>query len=475
MKNNFLIIAMLLLGFSFNSCDDNLEILPEDSIAVELGFDNEVDFQNAVRGIYSGFRRDGYFGAGSGVATVAFIGDVISDNVIINASGRRSRETYYDWRYDEDDSSENMWLSAYKVIQRSNLILENIANIDGNPIQANIQGEALAARGIAHFDLAKFYSSSPAQAGGEELGIPYVKSTDSALLPTRNTLSDTYDQIIDDLTTAQNLLNADNGIGRINSNVVSAMLSRIYLFMGDNGSVITSANAVTGMEVSRANFSNVWKDEVETGVIWKIKVVEVDDVSIGVSWFQESPDGEIRSEYNVDLGLYNLYADNDIRKEAYFETSEFSGSIYNHIVKYRGRLVGNANEVDAKVIRYAEVLLNKAEAQAATGDDGGALVSLDALRSNRYDNFASGNESGQSLKDAIQLERRLELAFEGHRFFDLKRQGLSINRSTSGDKADGTGEAPEFPTLEAGDHRFNMAIGEGEIDANPNIQQTAGY
>ena len=474
MKNNFLIIAMLFLGFSFNSCDDNLELFQEDSIDVDLGFNNEVDFQAAVLGIYSAFRRDGYYGAGSAVPTVAFIGDVISDNVIINSDGRRSRETFYDFRYDEDDSSESMWLSAYKVIQRSNLILENIDKLDGNPLQANIRGEALAARAIAHFDLAKFYASSPAQAADADQGIPIVTSTVSSLLPARNTLGETYSSILDDLTTAVTLLNADNGVGRINTNVASAMLSRIYLFMGNNSAAITAADAVSGMEVSRDDFINVWKDEVETSVLWKIKVLEVDDISIGVAWLQEAPEG-IRSEYNVDLELFNLYSDNDIRKAAYFETSDFNGITYNHIIKYRGRLVGNANVVDAKAIRYAEVLLNKAEAQAAMNDDGGALTTLDILRGNRYENFVSGNESGQALKDAIQLERRLELAFEGQRFFDLKRQGLGINRSSAGDRADGSGQTAEFFTLPAGDHKFNMAIGEGEIDANPNIQQTAGY
>lgn len=475
MKNNFIIITMLFLGFSFNSCDDNLEIFPEDSIAVEQGFNNVVDFENALRGVYSAFRRDGYYGASSDWPSVAFIGDVISDNVILNSQGRRSRETYYDWRYDEDDSSETMWLSAYKVIQRSNLILENVDNLDVIPLlKESIRGEALAARAIAHFDLAKFYAASPAQADASSLGIPYVKSTDSSLLPSRNTLGETYDFIIDDLTTAISIMADGNGEGRINANVGRAMLSRIYLFMGENSLALASANEVEGMEVSREDFASVWNDEVSTGVLWKIRVEEVDDISIGVAWFQESPTG-IRSEYNADLDLYNLYADNDIRKDVYFETSEFNGIEYNHIIKYRGRLVGNANVVDAKAIRYAEVLLTRAEAQAATGDDGGALISLDALRSNRYANFVSGNETGQALKDAIQLERRLELAFEGQRFFDLKRQGLSINRSTAGDQADGNGIGAEFVTLPAGDFRFNMAIGKGEVDANPNIQQTAGY
>jgi len=473
MKNKFLYILLALLGTGFWSCEEELEIFPTDAIAIELAFNNEVDFDNAIKGIYSGFRRDGYYGPGSANASIYFIPDVISDNVIINTNGRRSREQFYDWRYDEDGSSQTFWLSAYKVIQRANLILENIDVLDDGEFKNNVRGQALAARGIAHFDLAKFYADSPAQSS-DGFGVPYVTSTDSGLTPGRNTLSETYTNILNDLNTAFGEINDDNGVGRINKSVVAALLSRIYLFMGDFDNVIVNTDRVVGEDVSLEQFANVWNDETDAGVLWKIRITEPDDAEIGVAWLQESPDG-IRSEYNVDFSLFSMYEDNDVRKAAYFETSDFSGVPYNHIIKYRGRLTGNANLVDAKVIRYAEVLLNKAEAHAMKNQDGMALTALNTLRANRYDGFSSPDETGQSLKDAIAKERRLELAFEGDRFFELKRKGLPIIRSTFGDQADGTGIPAEFLELPAGDYRFNMAIGNGETAANPNIQQNNGY
>lgn len=476
MKNILLILTIFIGTFTFTACEDDLSLFPNDSIATDLGFKNIADFQNAAKGIYSGFRRSGYYGATSGAASVYFIPDVISDDVIINSNGRRSRESFYDWRFDEDNSSETFWLSAYKVIQRANLILEKIDVLDDGVDKDNIRGEALAARGIAHFDLAKFYASSPAQAADSEMGIPYVKSTASGELPSRNTLGETYANILDDLNMSLTVINDDNGAGRLNKSAVAALLSRVNLFKGDFGEVLKNVSFVSQdyAEVPMDQFEDLWKDATEESVLWKIIIKDADNVNIGVAWLQESPDG-IRSEYNVDYSLYSLYEDNDIRKSIYFETSDFAGVAYNHMVKFRGRYTGDANVVDAKVIRYAEVLLNKAEAMAEMADDGGALTALDELRSNRYDGFVSPGETGAALKDAIALERRLELAFEGNRFFDLKRKGLDIQRSNFGDLADGTGEQAEVKTLPAGDHRFNMAIGQGERNANPNIEQNAGY
>ena len=474
MKNKILLFLLAAVVFPFSSCNDDLELFPHDAIAVELGYKNLTDFENATKGLYSRFRTSGYYGSSSGAASIYFIPDVISDDVIINSNGRRSRETFYDWRYDEDNSSQTFWATAYSVIQRANLILEKIDALDDSPEKTNYRGEALAARGIAHFDIAKLYADSPANASGS-LGIPFVTSTDATLLPGRNSLEETYTNILSDLNSAYDLINEDNGRGRLNKNAVAGLLSRVHLFRGDYDAVITNADRVSGVsETVRDRVFNMWKDDEEGSVLWKLLITEPDNVSLGVAWLQESPDG-IRSEYNVDFGLYQLYNDDDIRKDVYFETSAFSGVEYNHIIKYRGRLSGNANEVDAKALRYSEVLLNKAEAHSEKGQDGDALASLDGLRSNRYANFMSGNETGQALKDAIALERRLELAFEGHRFFDLKRKGLPINRSSAGDEADGNGIPAEFMTLPAGDHRFNMAIGDGERNANPNMEQNSGY
>ena len=178
----------------------------------------------------------------------------------------------------------------------------------------------------------------------------------------------------------------------------------------------------------------------------------------------------------VSFSFNELFDNSDIRQSAYISTSPYNGVLYNHVAKYLFSAINaGSGVVDVKVIRAAEVFLNKAEAYAESSQDGMALTALDAVRSNRYSGFVSGGETGQDLKDAIQLERRLELAFEGHRFTDIKRQGLGVFRDDKGEFADGSGIPALFQTLPVGDCRFELPIPKTEIDVNPQMDQNPCY
>lgn len=126
-------------------------------------------------------------------------------------------------------------------------------------------------------------------------------------------------------------------------------------------------------------------------------------------------------------------------------------------------------------MRTSEILISRAEAYARLNKNTEALVDLNTLRQSRYSNFVVGIETGADLLTAILFERRLELAFEGHRFFDLKRLGLGVTRSSFGDKSDGTGINNVTKTLPAGDIHFQLPLPQSEINANPNIVQNPGY
>jgi len=150
------------------------------------------------------------------------------------------------------------------------------------------------------------------------------------------------------------------------------------------------------------------------------------------------------------------------------------GNDYNAVKKFLGETGQVNGRVDIKVMRAAEVLLNRAEAQYELGLETAALASLDELRDQRFTSY-TGGESGQALEDAIQFNRRVELSFEGHRFFDIKRRGEAINRSVFGDIIDGSGTPAEVLTLPAGDFRFQLPIPIDEINANSNMEQNEGY
>ncbi len=326
--------------------------------------------------------------------------------------------------------------------------------------------------------MARVYAKFP-QDGGSDLGVPYVTSTDVTLVPTRPTVQESYDNIIADFERAKDLISSSNGDGRLGKDVVNGLLSRVYLYTQNYDGAIAAASAALRGDPSVGSidiFPNIWTDATDEGIAFKIRHTEADGISIGVEYSQTGTTG-VRSEYVVDYEFYQLFQENDIRTSTYFSTSEFADKLFHHIAKYFGRETGSLNVVDTKVLRWAEVYLNRAEAYAAKGMDAEALADLDLLRSQRYTDFVAGSETGQALKDAVQLERRLELAFEGHRFFDLKRQGLPIERSTFGDLADGTGVAlpAEAVTLPAGDPRFQLPIPQAELNANPNMEQNPGY
>lgn len=474
-------IGLLFASLGLTSCDKDLDVLPRSSITTEIAYQTQNDFSAATKGSYRRMLGLGLYGASSGPASIYFIPDVVSDNVIINSLGRRSRETFYDWRYTANATASTTFLSGYQVVQNSNIILANIDNLADGDFKNNIKGEALFARGFAHFDLVKLFGKSYISASDSDLGVSFVTSIDASAIPSRNTLKDTYSLIVNDLTESYSLINEDNGVGRANKAVVAALLSRVYLYMGEWQKAVDNAVIVENTGASLAsveNFSKIWTNETNDGVVFQLTITNPDGISIGTAWNQSTSSGQIRSEYNCDTDFFNSYSDTDIRKSSYFNTSEFDGVVFNHIVKYKQRPGSNANVVNALPIRYAEVILNRAEAYYNLGgvaNEEKALADLNALRANRYSDYVAGNETGMDLLNAIKSERRKELAFEGHRFFDLKRWGEGVNRSDKGDRADGTGVKHEFTTLPAGDSRFEFPIPQTEMNSNPNMIQNPGY
>ncbi len=468
------IILFFISNLFLQSCRDELDLKPFNQIDLDLAFKTQQDFTNALLGAYTGFQSESYYG---GVSIL--YPDILADNLILARSGRLSASDIYRWQYNPN-GTWYIWDAAYKVISRANLILENIDNLPESDFKNNMKGEVLAMRALAHFDIVKVYGKIPTQGGSLGLGVPYMTSTDITLRPSRNTVEECYQKIIADFELAKDLINTNNGEGRLNTVAVNALLSRAYLYNGEWQKCIDAAQqSIEGWGandlniVSSSNFIDVWDDNISEEFIFNIVNVFTDDVVIGNQYSQEA--GEILSEYVIDYGFYQLYQDNDTRKIAYVVTEDYNGKTYNHINKYLARNAGDP--LDTKVIRTSEVYLNKAEAEANLGKDADAASSLNEIRSNRYEGLLPPDAVGEELKNQIKLERRLELAFEGHRFFDLKRWGLKVERSAFGDLFDGSGipVEPQNLVLSAGDSKFQLPIALEEINVNRNIVQNPGY
>lgn len=466
------LILFIVLSSILISCDDKLETYPTSSTEASQAFNNEGDFTNAIRGMYiEMIINETYYGG----ELQGY--DVMTDNLIISEEGRKSQEFRYEWAYDQNSGFANHMANCYQVIQNANFILANINNLESGAFKNNAQGEALGMRALAHFDIVRFFGKIPTQSSdaGSSLAMPYITNPDVTDLPVRITVSEYYDLLVNDLTLAAGLINTTNDANlQMGKDAVNGILARVYLHMGNWQGALTAANKVSATVAERADFTGVWNDSNEDGVIFKIMNDNVSRITLGTPYNQTA--NGIKSEYVPDYEFYQMFDDTDIRKTAYFQTSLFGGLNYNHVVKwYSSTSTTSLGVVDAKIIRASEVMLTKAEALSEMGQDGPARTALDVVRSKRYSDFVSGNEIGNNLKNAIALERRLELAFEGSRFSDIKRKGLSIIRSDFGHLADGSGVPSTVKTLQAGDSKFQAPISINEMNLNPNMVQNPGY
>jgi hypothetical protein len=373
------------------------------------------------------------------------------------------------------------WSEAYEAVNVANLVIAQIDNLGDGADKDNILGQALAIRAWAHFDLVRVYGKIPTQSAdaNASLGVVYIKvedgdTEDPFAEPARETVASNYAEIIGDLERASQLIGADNGQGKLNTDGVYALLSRVYLYNGDYQKVIDAADEVSVPLATAEELEGLYTDANEAGIVVKLAIntsSESGGNNVGVLYSQSNATSTI-SEYVFDFDFINSIDEDDLRKDVISFVGLNQDNQYNAISKFLGETGQVNGRVDVKVMRAAEVLLNKAEAQFELGQD--ALSTLNELRDLRYVAY-DGGEAGQDLEDAIQFERRVELSFEGHRFFDLKRRGEAVMRSTMGDIIDGSGTPPDFPTIAADNFRFQLPIPIAEINANQNMVQNPGY
>jgi starch-binding outer membrane protein, SusD/RagB family len=485
-KIKYIVFASLLGVVSCKKTD--LELFPYNQIETSQAFNTETDVTLAINGMYAGLRTSGsYFVNG----TWNIIADVLADNLISNRTGpgRGTLLTYSEWRY-TGESTYGLFSGGYSIVRRANAILENIDKFPDGAFKNNAKGEALALRAMVYFDMSRVYSKTYLNASDADSTMPYVISTDPTIMPAKESVKDFYGKVIADLESAKTLIGSTNGIYRLNKVAVSGLLSRVYLYKGDWTATIQAATDALGTTpnvTSRADFPKIWIDAdpdvtkvPSLGVLFKVRNTKLDNVnSQGVNYYQ-TVGGERKSEYVVEYNFKQLFTANDIRTSTYIATSNFNGQSYNNVIKYNGRTNGDpAGVVDGKVLRTAEVLLNRAEAYYRANNEAAAIADLVLLKSNRYSSYdptADNALTGQALLNEILLQRRLELAFEGDRFWDMKRRNESVIRDGSkGDLANGGGIPYVFTTLSAGDYKFQLPFPQTEVNFNTNLKQNPGY
>lgn len=489
-------IKQLIISFGVTcilivtSCKKAIDVQPEFVKDGSQIFQTLNDYEFALTGAYALFRATGYFGTGGQTnSTWATLPDMMSDNLLQTGEDLGNWVTQVNWTYATDENDiEVAWIAAYSVIAEANLVLRNIEQFSAtDPKRVNrIKGQALAIRGMVHFDLLRFWGAD-FDRNATTLGIPYVSAVDIEAKPSRLSVKESWDNIFKDMLEAETLLgdvdktvNTSTSKAYIDQITVRGLLARMYLYSKEYVKAENYATMViTAVPLaSKTNFPNIWTDASVAEILW----------SVPYSSGEGSPSSGVhigssnRNRFSPSVNLVAKYDQtNDVRFAAYFASrgtgsstpvAPYDSGSRKILNKFMTRGTTLDNLVNWKVLRSGEMYLIRAEARALQGvaKEALGLADLNALEAARITGFTNVVLTGQALLDEIALERRKELIGEGHRWFDLKRTSRTLNRT------DAILTSTKL-TLASTAREWVWPIPQVEIDANTSIksQQSPGF
>jgi hypothetical protein len=437
MKKIFQYIAFaLVLGTT--SCESFLDREPRGTISNADMFKDVDGVNYATIGIYSAFVNPAYY---SGLLIP--YSEFRSGNIKLSASHTLAMvnkiSPSFEFRNldeDDDDKVSDIYATLYELIHQCNDVVEAVQTHEysTDALAKRCMGEALFMRATAHFDLCRIfaqpYSYSPL---GAHRGIVLMtKNMDAFTQVAPSKVNEVYDKVIADLQKADTLLQNNSrtsGIkaGWVSSDAARAMLARIFLYKGDWTNAAKYAGLVINAGytlVPNAEFVNSWKATTTNS-----EDILVGDLSVNQSNqlanYYGSVDTTVKAVYgSVSRDLINLYDPTDARLGLIIP---FKGNINDSVtLKFSAKLLV---ERYVPIIRLAEMYLTRAEASAESGDVIQARSDLNFIRKRANPAAANITLSGQALKDEIMVERRRELAFEGHTYYDFIRKGKGITRT----------------------------------------------
>ncbi|WP_159729474.1 RagB/SusD family nutrient uptake outer membrane protein [Sphingobacterium sp. 18053] len=348
-------------------------------------------------------------------------GEEASDNYFLSAKnwqGIANQDTRNRYIWQEQGKLNADWISPYKVVFICNTVLEELEVLGKEKSEQDyqrIKGSGLFFRSFALYELASLFAPVYAAENIEKLSIPIRLSTTIEEDTPRGTVGQTYEQILSDLETAAELLPEHTAyINRPTKRTAYALLARIYLAMSDYANALkASTQALSyGKELVDYNSINLTAaapfNTTNAEIIW---MAGGNTVSALLA----------PARSRVDSILYSSYADNDLRKKAFFTKN--ADSYYTFKGTYDGRVQGFL----FKGLTVDELYLIQAETQVRVGEVQEGLKSLAVLLSNRYVKGTYQPDLTMEHEQALKLvleERRKELLFRGLRWTDLRRFNL---------------------------------------------------
>lgn len=439
MKFVKIILPLLAAAFTLTGCDSFLDVQPVGKVIPTT----VAEFRSLITEAYVTVPDD------RGLASFR------SDEVLMDATmSPNDLGSYLDiWRWNDDAPDPNTatfrWRQFYHVLFIANYVIESESKMtEGTTADIRqLVGEAYMLRAYMHFILANLHA--PAYTACDPAttkAVPLKLDSDVENVLPRNTLGEVYSSIVGDIDSAEDYLNVnswDAGLNyRFTTLSADALRARVLLYMGDWKGAREAADRVMAVKSDLSDINSELPNQYNS--IESIVALE------------QVFSSQYARTIKVNRDFYRKYTSSDLRRRKYYEQITTSNIILSK---------GGSNTYSCS-FRTGEMYLNAAEAAWHLNDFDGARKYLAEIQKMRYTNGgesqikATEALSGDALLDEILEERARELAFEGHRWFDLRRNGMpKLERSFRN----------ETYTLEQGDPRYTIRIPNEAITANPGL------
>ena len=493
--------SRILLGvactsiFICSSCRKTF--LPSTAIDEQSALTNAGDIETATIGTYALFKNPGY------VRSNHFLIEYPSDEV---AQGQNSSDDLTRcYRYTHlaiGTHGDNFWSQAYLAISAANRIIGVIPD-NATADMRQLKGENLFIRAMLHFNLVRVFGRPYAQGAGNNPGVPILKdglSEKEQLTIPRSSVKEVYEFVLADLLKAEQLMTYPKSNAFASKEVAQALLARVYLYMENNDKAIEYANKVINSGryslVPGGELANYFRiaPEANKETIFCIRHIKTEDRgfgAIGSMYFSGDANGNPQNQ--AVSGWGEIYASQKYmdfinknpadRRKAFIaplmdastgtvrlNTRLTPATPMYYINKYNMQ-EGIVNLSSPVYLRLAEMYLIRAEALAKQNKIAEALADVNTIRTRAGIATYTPSDltaAGKTILDIVLEERWLELAFEGHRAYDLFRNARPMVRNYPGSHVLG-GSINQ--TVPPGDNRIIFYIPQSQIDANPSLTQ----
>lgn len=463
MKNNVLIL--ILIATALLSCNNDLELAPEDQSTQDVAFSNETLARGVLMGAYSAAQQDDVLNG-----TSQLMGEWQSDNVDFVGSFPTFNDIKNYTTLADNVSINGVWDDSYETIGTANLVIKNVPNVDDSEFtpeeRANVIAQAKFLRALVYFNISNWWSQ-PLQVldGGNNLSVPLVVEPFEGTVeyPSRATLSQVQAQVEQDLLEAiPDLDDSDRSLAT--QGAAQALLSRLYLYQERWAEAAELADQVISKSEYELASDYTFYDTLSSEHIFTL-VNNADDGQDSGQGFSgltnPTPEGRGDCPFSDDLLAAFAAEPGDLRFDDLIQMgADALGAERTFTNKFPD---GITNADNAPVIRITEMYLTRAEANFRAGTAVGAnpVDDINELR-NRA---GLADLPAINSVDEILNERRKELCFEGHRRMDLLRNGLNLRRPGMANEAS---SAP-------GEDLVIFPIPVNELDLNENLEQNPGY